>query len=195
MLRQAVRIGSWVAVILLVGVVSSVATAGDTEPPAGPIAGTMKPLDQVEPRVPIGPSTTPGDPDSTYRITSLGSYYLAADVAGEVGKAGIEIAAERVTVDLMGYSVAGVAGTLSGITVVGTRDNIVVRNGFAIGWGGHGVDLALLGVGEGVAIRTSCSEPRLGEKETADRLEGAVAAVIRQGMVGTAGREGAWAGD
>jgi hypothetical protein len=36
----------------------------------------MKTLDEVEPRIPIGPDTTPGDSDSTYKITEPGSYYL-----------------------------------------------------------------------------------------------------------------------
>ena len=48
------------------------ASAGDLNPPAGPVAPTMKKLDEIEPRTPISPSSTPGNATATYRITQPG---------------------------------------------------------------------------------------------------------------------------
>jgi hypothetical protein len=49
-----------------------------------------------EPRIPVTATTTPGDSGTVFKITSAGSFYLTADVIGESGKSGIEIAAGRV---------------------------------------------------------------------------------------------------
>ncbi len=113
--------------------VGSRTLAGPLNPPAGPVAPTAKPLSDVEARIAINATNTPGDPlsdasPSTFKISQPGSYYLTANVAGEAGKAGIEITADGVTVDLNGFIVAG-AGT-NGISAVGTSlNNIVIRNG------------------------------------------------------------------
>lgn len=126
--------------VLMSGLVACGAVAGPIDPPFGPVGPTMKPLDHVEPRTAIGPETTPGDADSVYRITEPGSYYLTADVLGEAGKHGIEVHASDVTIDLMGFTVAGVSSGLDGVHG-DTASNIVVRNGAVRGWGGDGVDL------------------------------------------------------
>src|SRR5688572_29127682 len=103
----------------------------------------MKTLQQVEPRTPIGPDTTPGDADSVYRITQAGSYYLAGNIAGESGKHGIEVAVNPaepngiVTIDLGGFTVRGVAGSLNGVHVAG--GTFVLRGGVVSNWGGNGV--------------------------------------------------------
>ena len=89
--------------------------AGPLDPPAGPVAPTHKTLTEVEPRTPIGPQTTPGDADSVYRIAQPGSYYLVGNLAGQDGKAGIEIATSGVSIDLNGFDVTGSAGSLDGI--------------------------------------------------------------------------------
>jgi hypothetical protein len=67
--------------LLLLGVASH-AVAGPLDPPGGPVAPTMKSLDQVEPRIPINAETCPGDDDSVFRIVTPGSYYLTGPVAG-----------------------------------------------------------------------------------------------------------------
>jgi hypothetical protein len=103
--------------------------AGNLNPPPGPVAGTMKPLDQVEPRTAVDATNTPGDADSPLRITQPGSYSLTGNVTGASGKSGIEIAAGDVTLDLSGFCLTGVAGSLAGISVSGTQSNVAIRNG------------------------------------------------------------------
>ncbi len=136
------------------------AHAGPITPPAGPVVGTGKTLTDVEPRIAINAANTRGDANSTYRITQAGSYYLTSNVAGEVGKHGIEIGANNVTIDLMGFSMIGVAGSLAGISVDSARRHVTVRDGFLESWDGGGIDLTAGGAAEGhrverVVVRTS----------------------------------------
>jgi len=122
---------------------TSTALAGPLDPPAGPVSPTAKTLQVVEPRIPIGPDTTPGDDDSLFRITEGGSYYLTENVIGEADKAGIEVAANNITIDLNGFALIGIFGTLDGI---GTDPDeaisyfsITIRNGTVRNWRGHGI--------------------------------------------------------
>ncbi|MFG0275959.1 MAG: right-handed parallel beta-helix repeat-containing protein [Phycisphaerales bacterium] len=118
------------------------ATAGPLTPPGAP-APTMKTLDQVEPSVPIGPLTTPGDADALYVITQPGAYHLTADLIGQAAKHGVQISSADVTLDLRGFTLRGVATGLDGVRVGETAGpllaNIVIRNGRSVGWGGSGV--------------------------------------------------------
>ena len=120
--------------------------AGPLTPPAGPVASTYKTLTEVEPRIAINATNTPGDADSLFKITQPGSYYLTGNITGVAAKHGIEIAVATsgpsVTIDLMGFELAGVAGSLDGIsaTVSSTR-NVAIRNGTVRAWGGDGVDV------------------------------------------------------
>src|SRR5438552_610996 len=50
--------------------------AGSLAPPAGPVAPTMKPLDEIEPRIAIDAINTAGDAGSIFKVTQPGSYYL-----------------------------------------------------------------------------------------------------------------------
>ena len=116
------------------------ANAGPLTPPPGPIAPTPGP----EPRIPIGPGTTPGDGTTTFRISQPGSYYLQANVQGEsAAKMGITIAANNVTLDLNGFALIGTGGTgtARGIVTSGERSNITIRNGTITNWSGSGIDL------------------------------------------------------
>jgi hypothetical protein len=119
--------------------------AGNPTPPAGPVAGTFKTLEQVEPRIPINSVNTPGDADVTYRITQPGSYYLTENLLGEPGKVGLAIAASDVTVDLGGFALLGQAVGTTAISVTSAgmislpQDNVVVRNGHIRFWTGDGV--------------------------------------------------------
>jgi len=130
-----------VCLTLVVGV-AWFTSAGDLNPPGGSIAPTHKTLTQVEPRVAINQTNTPGDADSVFRIGQSGSYYLSGNVAGVVGKHGVEIAASGVTVDLNGFDLVGVAGSLDGVSVtLANAVNVSVRNGSVRSWGGSGINL------------------------------------------------------
>ena len=78
------------------------ARAGALEPPAGPIAPTMKTLDQVESRRPIHQSDLP------LAITTNGAYYLAENLrANQNGVDMINVFADYVSIDLNGFSIDG----------------------------------------------------------------------------------------
>jgi parallel beta-helix repeat protein len=114
--------------------------AGDLDPPAGPIDSTMKPLDEVEPRIAINAANTPGDVDSVFRITQPGSYYLTGNVSGQSAKHGIQIEVVGVTLDLSGYTLIGVPNSLDGINMPGFRENVVIRNGHVRNWDQSGIE-------------------------------------------------------
>ena len=109
-------------------------SAGDLNPPPGLITATQ--------RTPIGPSTTPGDVDSLYKITQPGSYYLTGNISGVANKIGIEIASSGVTLDLMGFDLEGVLGSFSGVSVTIAVTDIAVFNGSVRNWGNYGVILS-----------------------------------------------------
>ncbi len=102
---------------------------GSLTPPGAP-APTMKTLDQVEPRTAI--SSLP------YTITQPGSYYVSKDLTS-VGD-GITIAADNVTLNLMGFTLTGTTFT-SGILGQSVQKNIVIKNGYLRNWGEHGICL------------------------------------------------------
>jgi hypothetical protein len=111
------------------------ALAGDLTPPAGPVAPTMKTLDQVEPRIPVQ-SLPPGQfPDAyAFEITNPGHYYLTGDVITDKAHA-IRIAVSDVTLDLAGFTVRHEdSSAYSGITIFGSR-GVVIRDGRVSGFG------------------------------------------------------------
>lgn len=126
------------AATLMVAIASS---AGPLDPPPGPISSTYKTLTEVEPRIAINETNTPGNASAAFRITEPGSYYLTGSVVGEANKVGIEVTQSGVTIDLNGYELVGVAKSLDGITGPGIGGcGIMVRNGTIRGWDGSGID-------------------------------------------------------
>jgi hypothetical protein len=97
----------------------------------------------IEPRIPVSASSTPGDERALFRITRAGSYYLTAAVTGVEGKSGIDISAAGITLDLMGFSITGVTGSLDGILTTGEAANVTIRGGAVSGWGRNGLNLAV----------------------------------------------------
>lgn len=129
------------AVMMLVAAASA-AMAGPLNPPPGPITSTMKTLSEVEPRIAINATNTPGDTFAVFKITQPGSYYLTGNISGVTGKYGIEITVSGVTIDLNGFEATGVPGSLAGVaTTVNALRNISVKNGSVRNWSGAGVDL------------------------------------------------------
>ncbi len=123
---------------------STIALAGPLSPPVGPVASTSKPLSEIEPRIAINATNTPGDADSLFRITQPGSYYLTANVVGVANKHGIEIASSGVSIDLNGFNVSGTASVTNVSGVIVTQSGlsaIEVRNGTVRGWRSFGIDL------------------------------------------------------
>jgi parallel beta-helix repeat protein len=121
-------------------VAAGFAVAGPLNPPAGPVTSTMKTLAEVEPRIAINATNTPGNASFKFRITQPGSYYLTSNVEQASG-GGIEIAAQNVTLDLNGFAVLSTSPT----TGVGIQSNgglaITVKNGTVSGWVGSGIVL------------------------------------------------------
>lgn len=143
---------------------------GPLTPPGAP-APTMKTLDQVQPRTPIDAASTPGDAGNLFRITAPGSYDLTAPVTGVTGRNGISIEANDVTIDLRGFTLGGVGGSLDGIHVAAGFARLTVRHGTIAGWGGDGVDEVDGGATDGVfedvhATQNAGDGLRLGNRVT-----------------------------
>jgi hypothetical protein len=119
--------GAWalaaVLGLLLIAAAAQVARGGPLDPP-GPVGPSMKTLDEVEPRTPI--SSLP------YTIAQPGSYYLTQSLTGVAGQNGITITAADVSLDLRGFTLAGVPGALDGIRLSGRGASIA--NGVIRDW-------------------------------------------------------------
>ncbi|MEQ8764279.1 MAG: right-handed parallel beta-helix repeat-containing protein [Planctomycetota bacterium] len=87
----------------------------------------------IDPRTPI--HSVP------YTISSPGSYYLVSNLTGNSGASGITVDADDVTIDMNGFLLLGVAGSLDGIATTTTPRNITIVNGTVRDWGQSGVDL------------------------------------------------------
>ena len=122
-------------VVVTLTAFATTATAGELEPPGAP-APTSKPLAEIEPRTAI--------PQLPFTIDASGSYYLTESLTGASGQNGITIDANDVTLDLAGFSLVGVTGSLDGIAGLATRSNVTVENGTVSGWGDDGLDLSLV---------------------------------------------------
>lgn len=125
---------------LTLAALATPALAGPLMPPVGPVASTMKTLDQVEPRLLIGGTYTPGDADALFKINSPGSYYLGGSYSVQSGRMFLEINASNVVVDLSGFRIAGTTGSLDGIRVNMGNTNVTVRNGAISGFGQTGIN-------------------------------------------------------
>ena len=99
--------------------------------PPGPPGPTFKTLQQVEPRTPI--SSLP------ITLSQPGSYYLTTNLTGAAGQHGITITGPRVTLDLMGFELRGLPGSLSGI-FLNPATSPHIRNGSITGWGQDGIN-------------------------------------------------------
>ncbi|MCP9874366.1 right-handed parallel beta-helix repeat-containing protein [Synechococcus sp. Cruz CV-v-12] len=134
--------------------------AGPLTPPVGPVAPTAKPLSEVEPRIAINATNTPGDLNSQYRINSPGSYYFTGDQAGVLSKWGIFIAADDVTIDLNGFTFRAGASTRAAITYAPgiTSVRTTIKNGTLTGWG---LGCISLNTGSGAGLQSIIENVRI----------------------------------
>lgn len=121
-------------------VACSCVMAGPLDPPPGTVFMPVRTLQEAEPRTPINPSASPEAP--AIEISTPGSYFLTGNVIGTPGNYEIVITANNVTLDLRGFGVVGVPGSLVGINVpTAQRVNIRIFGGTVRGWGGNGIDV------------------------------------------------------
>ncbi len=119
---------------------ATVAMAGPLNPPPGPITATMKTLAEVEPRMAINATNTPGNAGAMFVISQPGSYYLSSDVTVEASKYGVQIAASDVTVDLNGFTIKGLTGSRAGVYGY-TVNRPTIRNGRIVNTDSTGISL------------------------------------------------------
>ena len=108
--------------VLLFIIHHSAFAQGALTPPGAPVP-TMRSLAQIEPRTPI--SSVP------FTISVSGSYYLTTNVTISAGDA-ITIAANNVTLDLNGFTIASTRATAttdSAILLSGGRTGVAIYNG------------------------------------------------------------------
>ena len=134
------------AACLLLHPSSSLLGQGNLTPPPGAPTPTMKTLDQVEARKPIGPSET------AITISTPGSYYLAGDIS--VTGDGVSITSADVTLDLNGFTIRKASNTGGNGIAVGSllnnsARNVTIRNGHISGAFSTGI---LLRSGQNVTI-------------------------------------------
>ena len=141
---------------------SALLAQGSLTPPGAP-APLMKSLDQIEPRMPVDATHTPGDgSNNLFIISQPGSYYLTTNLTVSSGNA-ITIATNGVTLDLCGFSISSTAASATGTAILlnGAITNIAVENGFVgsgvtnsgLFFGGGGFDNGLMGSGAPFNVR------------------------------------------
>ncbi len=106
------------------------AMAGDLVPPSG----SPQPTNRVQ----INQQTISSFP---YVITQPGSYVFTSNITGVSGQHGIAINADNVTIDMNGFSLIGVEGSLTAMQPGGAsnRHNLRVLNGKISDWGQFGI--------------------------------------------------------
>jgi hypothetical protein len=93
-MRSLVTDRAWLGVVgcVLGAAAVMIAIAGPLNPPSGAVSSTYKTLSEVEPRIAINATNTPGDADSVYKITQRrGATTLRAVSRALSGKHGIEV--------------------------------------------------------------------------------------------------------
>lgn len=128
-----------IAVSLAIGLVATVTCAGELDPPAGPVAPTMKDLATVEPRTAL---RNDFDTLTPIVISEPGSYYLAENIQGLPNQHGIEITASGVTLDLRGFRIVGnqEVGSNNGIHLGAGVRNVSISGGTITGFFGHAIE-------------------------------------------------------
>ena len=174
---------------------AAVFAVGDLNPPAGSVTATGKRLTEIEPRIAINATNTPGDATALFVISQPGSYYLTGNLSGVSGKSGILISADDVTLDLGGFRLFGGPGSLRGITLAGFRAGLQIRNGTIVGWGGDGLGgVADSSTIQGIKSRANGGWGLNGSGSYGLRIEGCSALTNGLALASTGGIRGGNAG-
>ena len=129
--RLGLSIGGAIA-IALVASLAGVIWAGSLDPPNLPAPTQETWIYQP----------TTGCAGFPITLSAAGSYKLAQNISmpAACAKDGIDISASGATLDLNGFAVSGVVGSLNGVAVTASVVNISITNGTVVGWGGNGID-------------------------------------------------------
>lgn len=149
----------------LTALMATAASGGDLDPPGAP--SSTAPL-EARTAVTAIPATLDGP----------GSYYLVGNLTGVADQSGIIMTGEGVTLDLNGFSLIGVAGSLNGIEMV--AHNSRVFNGTVRDWGGSGITIGTGALIESVHV-DNCSSAG---------AEGGSGAVVRSSTFSNCGGNG-----
>lgn len=132
------------AILGLAGVVgvaamANMAKGGPLSPPAEPVSSTGRTTDEIYDKIPTGIDGKIAIPGSstTVTITVPGSYILTGNITPAAGTGGIIVSADRVTLDLNGYSVAATGPTSTtgtGILLSAGFSRFTLRNGTISGF-------------------------------------------------------------
>lgn len=90
----------------------------------------------------IDVATLPPNDSSQYVISAPGSYYLSGNLTGENGKNCISIEADDVTLDLNGFALIGINGSLTAIDMELPLTNVRISNGSIQFWNIAGIHCA-----------------------------------------------------
>ena len=104
---------------------------GDSSGALAPLRAQQLTLDE---RTPI--SSLP------FTINNCGSYFLTKCLTGTSGSHGITVDSDDVTIDLNGFALRGVAGSLDGIHIQPGMDRVSVFGGNIRDWGQSGISAA-----------------------------------------------------
>jgi hypothetical protein len=119
-----------------------ISRAGPLSPPSGAVAPTYKTLAEVEPRIAVNAANTPPDASALFSISQPGSYYLTGNITvAAASTSAIDITCDNVSLDLCGFTIAGLTGSGQTPAISGTHSNVRVRSG-VIHTFGYGLSLA-----------------------------------------------------
>lgn len=120
-----------IILLLAATVTPAFAQSGQLTPPAGAPAETGKPLEQIEPRIALNQTNTPGFTGVLFAISQPGSYYLTEDIQAVPNGSAIRTTTNGdVTIDLNGFTISSNT-TLQNVINIGnpSGQTVTIKNG------------------------------------------------------------------